>query len=431
MRKLTVERNNAHNSSGKVNSHLLKKVSSVRLLTVCILHCVAAFLLVAQCGVTADPAEAAPIFIGLDADLSAASAQAGQSIRSGALIAIDEINKAGGVMGRRLQLVERDHRGNPARAKVHMEELAGMEHLVAVLGGLHTPAALEVLPIVHEHGIPFLIPWAAGTPVVENGQDPNYVFRVSVRDADAGPFLVKEAKASGYRRLGLLLENTGWGRSNQQAMTKAAGEHDLPEPVVQWFNWGVQDLSTQLQAFRGAGVDAILMVANAPEGLTIIRAIHAQPEGSRFPVLSHWGITGGDFGNQARDVLPEVELRFLQTFSFARPPVPEKAEALFRLYQASHPEAEDPLDIPAVPGLAHAYDLVHLLARAITLAETTDRARVRDALESIPSHTGVMKTYEPPFTSKRHDALDASSFHLARFNESGQIVPAMEEGSEE
>ncbi len=364
-----------------------------------------------------------PILVGLDADLSAASAKSGQSIRRGALIAIDEINSAGGVLGRPLELVERDHRGNPARAKAHMAELADTPGLVAVLGGLHTPAALEVLPIVHEKEVIFLIPWAAGTTVVENGYLPNYVFRVSVRDADAGPFLVKAAKADGHRRLGLLLENTGWGRSNHAAMTEAAVADGLPQPIVQWFNWGVRDLGGQIGVFLREEIDAILLVANAPEGLTVLRALRALDEQERLPIFSHWGISGGDFGALAGEDLQHVDLRFLQTFSFIKPPVPDRADALWDAHRRLFPEFGSRLEAQAVPGLAHAYDLVHILAEAIEAAGATDRPTVRSALESLERHEGVMKDYRPPFAPGRHDALNASSFHLARFNSDGQVVP--------
>ena len=99
--------------------------------------------------------------------------------------------------------------------------LVGLE---AVIGGLHTPVALDELALVHQHRLIYLGPWAAGTGIVDNGYTPNYVFRVSVRDQLAGGFLVGRALAAGYRHPGLLLERTAWGRSNEKAIT--AERHD-------------------------------------------------------------------------------------------------------------------------------------------------------------------------------------------------------------
>jgi branched-chain amino acid transport system substrate-binding protein len=364
-----------------------------------------------------------PILIGLDADISSASAQSGQSIFRGARIAVEEINARGGVLGRSLSLEVTDHRGNPLRARDNMTQLAAMPDLVAVLGGLHTPVALEVLPIVHEQGVPFLIPWAAGTLVVENGYAPNFVFRVSVRDSFAGKFLVQAAFARGFRRPGLMLENTGWGRSNHQAMTQAMASRNMDAASVQWFNWGVKDLSPELAAMGAKGADILLLVANAPEGQVLVRSMAALPPEQRLPVISHWGISGGEFACQVKEDLTRVSLTFLQTFNFAAPPFPDRADALFRAYRKLFPGIEDRLDIPAAPGLAHAYDLVHLLARAMEKAGTTERSAVRDALETLDRHAGVMADYHPPFTPDRHDALGPASFQLARYNHRGQVVP--------
>jgi branched-chain amino acid transport system substrate-binding protein len=364
-----------------------------------------------------------PLLIGLDADLSGTSAQAGEAIRRGALLAIDEVNARGGALGRQLELVTRNHRGNPARALVNIGELADMPDLVAVLGGLHTPAALEVLPLVHERTLPFLIPWAAGTAIVENGRSPNYVFRVSVRDADAGEFLVDSAMAAGHRNLGLLLECTGWGRSNHASMQAAALTRGLPAPPTQWFNWGVRDLSPQIAALQSAGIEAILLVANPPEALTAIKAVAALPAEKRPSIVSHWGITGGTFASQAGPDLSQVDLRFLQTFTVAEPQRPAQAAALVAAYLRRFPDITDPRDIPAAPGVAHAYDLVHLLAAAIIQAGTSERAAIRDALEHLGPQAGVMSDYNPAFTGTRHDALGPDVFVLARYDAQGRVVP--------
>ncbi|WP_051147817.1 ABC transporter substrate-binding protein [Desulfotignum balticum] len=405
--------------------HLLKQSPISHILYLGVLGFVFFSVLAIQANARPSGDEIAPIIIGLDADMSSASAESGQSIYRGARIAVEEINAGGGVLGRFLALAVKDHRGNPARAKDNMADLAAMPDLVAILGGLHTPVALEVLPFVHEQGIPFLIPWAAGTPVVDNGYDPNFVFRVSVRDSFAGEFLVQAAFDSGFRRPGLLLENTGWGWSNHEAMMAAIEyrNRNMDAASVQWFNWGVRNMQPQLAALVAEGADVLLLVANAPEGQVLVRSMAALPATKRLPVISHWGISGGEFASRITDDLTRVTLSFLQTFNFAAPPFPGRADTLFSAYRKLFPGIEDRMDIPAAPGLAHAYDLVHLLAKAVKDAGTTDRAAIRNALETMDRHAGVMADYQPPFTPERHDALGPASFILARLNHKGQVVP--------
>ncbi|TWI63377.1 amino acid/amide ABC transporter substrate-binding protein (HAAT family) [Desulfobotulus alkaliphilus] len=366
---------------------------------------------------------ASPLIIGIDADMSGGSAKAGQSIYRGTLLAVNEINARGGLLGKQLHLEVRDHRGNPARGLANMKEFAAMPNLLAVMGGLHTPVALAELPFIHEHGIIFLIPWAAGTSIVDNDYDPNFVFRVSVRDADAGDFLIGKVQEAGYKKPGLLLEQTGWGRSNEQAMRTAMEEKTMQMAGVRWFHWGAQDMTAQILSLKDAGADVIMLVANAPEGLALVKSMAALPCEKRLPIVSHWGITGGDFANQAGELLHDISLYVLQTFSFSAAPVPKRADHLFALYKKEYPTTTMPEDIPASPGLAHAYDLVHLLAKAAEAAGTSERKAVRDSLETILSHEGIMGTYSPPFTPLRHDALNPDSFITACFNKKGNIVP--------
>ena len=97
-----------------------------------------AFLFFAVCMLSAltcgQTAASESVLIGLDADMSASSAIGGEAIRRGAAIAIDEVNRAGGVLGRPLELVVRDHRGNPDRGVDNINDFAVMDDLVAVLG---------------------------------------------------------------------------------------------------------------------------------------------------------------------------------------------------------------------------------------------------------------------------------------------------------
>ncbi|MCG8636733.1 MAG: ABC transporter substrate-binding protein, partial [Desulfobacterales bacterium] len=369
---------------------------------------------------------ASPILIGLDADMSSGSSRSGIAIQRGILIAMDEINRSGGVLGRPLELVVRDHRGNPARGKDNIEELAAMKGLVAVVGGLHTPVVLAELPVIHKTRLLHLVPWAAGTPVVENGYTPNFVFRVSVRDQYAGPYLAGRAiDGYGYKRPGLLLEQTGWGRSNNRAMTDALNKKGITAAGLQWFLWGAgkQDMKQLVTALKSNGADVILFVGNAPEGIALIQAMAALPGDEQLPILSHWGITGGSFFKSAEKQLASVDLRFLQTYSFLKPPFPARAEAVFTAYKKRWPEIKNVRELFAPVGTAHAYDLIYLLKMAVEKAGDTDRDRVRSALEHLEGYEGLVKNYQPPFTAENHDALDTSDFQMARYAEDGAIVP--------
>lgn len=387
-------------------------------LTLC---CAVACCLAAFPASSVEPRSERPIRIGLDADLS--GLRAGEAIRRGIVLAIDEINREGGVLGRPLELIPRDNRGNPARGIDNIEELAGLEDLVAVIGGSFTPVALAQLDSVHDNRLVYLGPWAAGTAIVENGRRPNFVFRVSVRDEFAGGFLVDAALERGHDNLGLLLWRTAWGRSNETAMREALGRLGMEPSGIQWFNSGQQDMSAEIDALIAAGADAIMLVSGVNDGVVAIREIASRPAAERLPVISHWGITIGDLPRLVGPDLGGVDLTFLQTFSFADPPFPDRAEPVYEAYCRHFGDCVSPNRVRAAVGTAHAYDLVHLLALAITQAGTIDRGRVRDELERLGPHRGLLRDYDPPFTAERHDALDAGNFRLSRYGDDGAIIP--------
>ena len=367
--------------------------------------------------------ENAPIIIGLDADMSASAARGGLAIQRGAEIAIDQINSLGGVLGRSLSLEVKDHRGNPARGVDNIKAFAAMENIVAVLGGIHTPVAMHELETIHQEKMIYLGSWAAGTPVVKNGYQPNYVFRVSIRDEYAGAFLVGEALKKGYRKIALALEKTGWGRSNEKAMKAALADAGLEPAALSWFHWGSKNMESAVKQIIKSNPDVILLVANVPEGLAVIETMASLPPQARIPVISHWGITGGNFFEQAKEVLDKIDLSILQTASFVTPRFPERAEKVIKAYVDRYEDAADASQIFAPTGTAHAHDIIHILALAIEKAGTTDRQSVRNALENLGEYKGLVRDYSPPFSPARHDALDTGDFNLSRYDKNGVIVP--------
>lgn len=372
---------------------------------------------------TANAQQEDTVIIGMDADMSSGTAEGGESIRRGASVAIREINEKGGVLGRKLELIVRDHRGNPTRGVDNIIEFAEMKNLVAVLGGVHTPVALSELKSIHDNKLIYLGPWAAGTPIVDNGFNPNYVFRVSVRDALAGGYMVNYSFQSGFKKIGLLFERTGWGRSNENAVKSALEKRGAEAVGLEWFNWGATDLTSEIDRLSKLGAEALILVANPREGGLAVKAMASRAENRRLPIISHWGISGGNFFNDNKEALKKVDFSFLQTFSFLRPPIPGMSERFFSSYQKSFPETAKPEDVMSPVGAAHAYDLIHLLAKAIGNAKTIERSKVRDALEQIDTHSGLIKIYAPPFTADRHDALGADSFIMARYADNGVIRP--------
>jgi branched-chain amino acid transport system substrate-binding protein len=341
--------------------------------------------------------------------------------------AIAEINAAGGVLGGRpLELVIRDHRSIPARGIRNIEEFARMPGLVAVFGGRFSPVIIEELPTLRATRTLFLAPWSSADAIVDNDMKPNYVFRLSLRDSLAIPKLLETARRRRLPKVGLLLTNTSWGRSSAAAAERYAASAGPDIKIVRttWYNWRDATLVDKYQSLRRAGAQAVVLVANDDEAAILVREVAALPKQERIPILSHWGITGGEFAAQAGPALREVDLSVIQTFSFFN-----ADKAMVQRFLASAAKVSKVRrieDIKGPVGAAHAYDLTHILARAIDIAGSTDRKAVRDALERVGSYRGLVKTYAPPFAPGRHEALGPRELIMARYRADGVLVPARE-----
>jgi len=359
-----------------------------------------------------------PIKVALVAAMSGGSALSGEAIKRGLSIAIDEINAKGGLLGGRpVELVIRDEEGNPAKGVAAAREVIEREKAVAVFGGLHSPVGLAMLPVFHELQVPYIGTWAAATGITRNGRHPNYMFRVSANDDIVDEFLVQYATDRLKRRKpGVILENTPWGASNQEGLTKWLGRAGAPPVGIEKFNWNDPDMSPQLLRLKSAGADALIMVANAPEGAQIVKS--KAKIGWEAPLVSHWGISGGRFAELTGDLSEQVV--FVQTYSFFGKQG-EVGERVINELKAKY-GVKGPEDILAPVGTANAYDAMHLLALAIDKAGAADGPKIRDALENLGEYKGLIKTYRRPFTPDEHDALTAQDYVLVTWRH-GQIVP--------
>lgn len=366
--------------------------------------------------------EMPPVILAIDAEFGVSASTSAQAIQRGAEIAAAEVNAGGGVLaGRSLKIVTRNNNSMPARAAENLKELAADPNVVAVMGGKYSPVYEQLLPLIHEIGIPYLNPWAAADGITEHHHRPDFMFRLSATDSWAMRKMIDSAGARGIKRVGLLLPNSGWGRSCLSAAKRAVNRRGVVRIVGErWFNFGDRQFGSQYDELRQAGAEAIVFVGNELEGDVLVREIARRAKPEQLPVVSHWGVSGGEFFKAAGPALAQVDFTFVQTYSFVDAQG-ARARAILSALKKNYGVA-DAREVESPVGLAHAYDLTHLLAQAVAKAGSTDRRAVRDALENLPAWTGLVKRYSPPFTANRHDALDASLLFIARYRPDGAIV---------
>ena len=373
----------------------------------------------------------------LDADRTGTRAS-GISIEQGIRTALSEVDNK--LAGRDVELVIKDHRGNTRRSKKHLEEYLKDDQALVVFSGLHSPPLLANRTFINENRILVLDPWAAAGPITRYPSATNWIFRLSVDDSKAGYVIAKYAvEKRSFKKPALLLEETGWGKSNDRTMKAALKQYGIERTTTKWFNWNLKENGARimLREIVATGADSIFLVANAPEGKTFAKAMASLPLESRLPICSHWGITGGDFpdviNSEMRD---KLDLHFIQTrFSFVGNRESGFGTKVFNRAATLFPDAiKKREDIRAPTGFIHAYDLTKILISAIEqkgLSEDIkdNRARIRDALENMQdSVQGLIKKYDKPFSrySKdnpdAHEALSENEFVMARYGENNEII---------
>ncbi len=362
-----------------------------------------------------------PWIIALDADLSARGAQAGGAIYRGMQMAIDEVNGKGGVLGAPVRLWALDHGALPSLGKKNLEALAANPSVVAVVGGMHSAVISEELPLIHQLKIPYVIPWAAAQSLTKHDFQPSYTFRVSLDDSSVTPFLLERALTH-HKKVGILLERSIWGRSSEAAMQPVLAKLPKGGYQVVWFNNGEQMLGSTVEQLIGAGCDALVFIGNGIEAGELVEAMSKQQK--PIPIFAHWALVGGDFWGANQRYLERVDLRFAQSIladegSTLHPRLPDFLKRYRQRYGLEMHEA-----IPSLSGSVHAYDATHLILRALEQAGTADREVLRNTLENLRVYDGVMRRYQPAFSSRIHDALNGVPLHLGRFDSRGRIVLA-------
>lgn len=358
------------------------------------------------------------IKIGLIASLSGPSAKSGEAITRGLTIAINEINEAGGILGKPVELIRRDDENNPGKGLVAARELVQREKVAVLFGGLQTPVSLAIVPYMNQIKVPFMGPWAAGTPITKNGAEENYIFRVSAYDSMVGVALVNRAvNVHAAKKPGMMLINNPWGESNEAALLSAMEEKGLDLAGIEKIEASDVDVVPQLTRLKEAGADTIFMVANVGPSAQVMKSLERM--GWDVPVVSHWGPAGGRFSELGGPRAKDVEM--IQTFTFSGNDDPAAAQMMEKL-MATFPEIKGEADVTPAVGIANAYDGMHLTALAIQNAGSTDGPAIRQGFYDIDRYEGLIKTYVNPFTPEEHDALGPDDLVFTQFID-GKIIP--------
>jgi branched-chain amino acid transport system substrate-binding protein len=345
-----------------------------------------------------------PIKIGVSGPFTGGSSSMGVSMRDGVRLATDEINKAGGVLGRQLQLIERDDEAKNERGVQIAQELINKEKVVATVGFINTGVSLASQRFYQEAKIPVMNNVATGSLVTHqfDDQPENYIFRNAAHDSIQAPMIVEEAiTRRGFKKVAILADSTNYGQLGREDLEKALTLKGVKAVAVEKFNIKDVDMTAQLLKAKAAGAEAILTYAIGPELAQIANGMTKL--GWKVPMIGSWTLSMANFIDNAG---PGGEgARMPQTF--IQEPTTPKRQSFIISYLKTFKPKDNRIDSPV--SAAQGYDSIYLLAAALKQAGATDGPKIKAALEDLKAPVdGVVTTYNKPFTAKDHEAITAN-----------------------
>jgi branched-chain amino acid transport system substrate-binding protein len=347
-------------------------------------------------GDAAGGATTGPIKVGQFASLTGSEASFGKSSHYGTVIAVEDINAAGGVLGRKLELLTEDDQSKDGESATAVKKLISRDKVVAILGEVASGRSLEAAQICQQFKIPQISPSSTNPKVTQTG---NYIFRVCFIDPFQGTVMANFALSTlKVKRVAVLTDvaapySVGLAQFFKQDFVKGGGEII----AEQKFTKDDKDFKAQLTAVKSANPEAIFVPGYYGQATLI--ALQARELGIKVPLF------GGD-GWEAPELIQgtgaaeALEGCFFSTH-FSPDQEDSKAKEFVAKYEKKHGAKPDAM-------AALGYDTVLALVDAIKRANSTEPAKLRDALAATKGLEGITATPASPPSSFRSRAANLS-----------------------
>jgi branched-chain amino acid transport system substrate-binding protein len=378
-------------------------------------------------GPTARPAVTLPaatggaeVVIGAIHPLSGALAQDGAFLRNGIDLAVEEINRAGGIGslgGARLRVSHADSQGRPEVGQSETERLVG-EGVTALIGTYQSAVTLNATQVAEREKVPFIIDVTVANEILERGF--TYTFRIQPDQTQMTLGLLESLadlrKASGQpiRTAVMLHENSIFGTGFADLIRKSAETYGLT--VTQTIPYAVQgltDITTELSRVQAANADIAVVTGYLNDGILIART--ARDLQLKPPLI---GLANGAFSTQAfvEHVGPTAE--YVMDANYHYDATKARARDVRDRYRATFGG-----DMPTHAVMA--YEAVYVLKDALERSGSTDRARLRDALAATKYADHILPYQGPIEFDVKGQARNARSIMMqVQQGKVVQVAPA-------
>lgn len=327
------------------------------------------------------PVETDPIILGFFGPLTGPTAQAGNALFQGAQLRVKELNDAGGVLGRRVELVSCDDKSKPEEGVKCVQRLIDQDGVDAIVGTLHSPIISATAPIVDQNQVPMV---GAGTGVAWCNEGFEYVWRETA-NSDANAAAIRQAiEESDWSTLGILYQNDDYGASGAESLASIGGIEVVAQET---YNPADRDYSGQIINLLGANPDVIAVWGLGDTLGPVTNQLRQQ--GWAGPIIGAEGYTLPEVVEIAGENVDGVifsSLYYIPTDAASYP------EENIRTFLTSFVDYFG--ELPASDNAYRSYDGMTVLAYAMEQAGSVDGAAVKDAINAISGLEGLAGTFD-------------------------------------
>jgi len=354
-----------------------------------------------------------PIRVGAFLAVTGPAASLGDPEKKTLDLYIEKLNAAGGVLGRKLQLVAYDSAGDAEKARTFVKRLIEQDKVDVIVGGTTTGETMAVVSLAEQAGVPF-ISLAGAVVIIEPVK--KWVFKTPHTDRMACERIFLDMRDRKIERIALISGSGGFDKSMRGECLKVAPTFRVQVVADEAYGGGDTDMTAQLTKIKNsAGVQAVLN-AGFGQGPAIVTKNYKQL-GIALPLYQSHGVASKEFIKLAGEAAEGVRLPAAAVLSPEQLPAGDRQRAVSLSYKKEY-EARYKQDISTFGG--HAYDGLMIAVEAIKRARSTDKAKVRDAIESTKDFVGTGGVVN--MSARDHMGLDLTYFRMFEVRK-GNWVP--------
>ena len=316
---------------------------------------------------------------------------------------VEKLNAAGGVLGRKLQLVAYDDGGDAEKARTFTKRLIEQDKVDLIVGGSTTGTTMAAAPVVEAAQIPF-ISLAGAVVIIEPVK--KWIFKTPHTDRMACEKVFADMNVRTLSRVALISGTGGFDKSMRAECLKVAPNYKIQVVADETYGAGDTDMTVQLTKIKNTtGVQAVLNPGFG-QGPTIVTKNFKQLA-VNLPLYQSHGVASKEFIKLSGDASEGVRLPAAALLIAEQLPDTDPQKKVVVSYKQAF-EAKYQQDVSSFGG--HAYDGLMLAVEAIRRAGSTDKAKVRDAIEATKGYVGTGGVVTMSATD--HMGLDLNAFRM-------------------